>query len=146
MSIYRTIARASATLSVAALLGAGAAVAQPLGGSADGDRALSARSEALNAQHGLGVTGAGTEADPFTACRAVGAPMSLERFLCYRAAANLANERFTRPSAPSKAVIRPIVISGTGFDWPDAGIGFGAAAGLALLAAGTGVALRSLGG
>jgi hypothetical protein len=32
-----------------------------------------------------------------SACATVGAPSGLERFLCYRAAANLANERLTVP-------------------------------------------------
>jgi hypothetical protein len=31
------------------------------------------------------------------ACATVGAPFGLERFLCYRAAANLANERYAMP-------------------------------------------------
>lgn len=142
MSIYTTIARASAALSVAALLGAGTAVAQPLDGSGDGQqslRALNIRSEALNAQHGLGERPSpGSEADPFAACRTVGAPLSVERFLCYRSAANLANERRVLPPP----VTRPIVIGGTSFDWTDAGVGFGAAAGLGLLGAGSAVALR----
>ena len=41
---------------------------------------------------------------------------------------------------------RPIVMESAGFDWPDAGVGFAAAAGLGLLGAGSVVALRSLGG
>ena len=85
MNINMKIARASAVLSAAALLGAAPAMAQ--------------------------------EADPFAACRAAGTPTSLERSLCYRGAANLANEQI--PPAP---VTRPIVIDGTGFDWTDAGV------------------------
>ena len=146
MSIYRTIARASAALSAAALLGAGAAAAQPLDGSGDGQQwqpALTTRSEALNAQHGLGERPSpGSEADPFAACRTVWAPLSRERFLCFRSAANLANELRVLPRPPT----RPIVMESAGLDWPDAGVGFGAAAGLALLGAGSAVALRSLGG
>jgi hypothetical protein len=34
------------------------------------------------------------------ACATVGTPVGLERFLCYRAAANLANEPSTLPSLP----------------------------------------------
>jgi hypothetical protein len=156
MTTYRKIARASAACWAAALLGATAAGAQPLNGSDDGtqwQRALNTRSEALNAQYGLGGTGAeitsdnvlgprrslGSKADLFTACRTVGAPISLERFLCYRRAANLANEQLVRP-AP---LTRPIVIDGTGFDWADAGVGFATATGLVLLGAGSAVAVRS---
>jgi hypothetical protein len=141
MNAYRKIARATAVLSAAALLGAATAAAQPLDAADDGNPALSARSEAPSAQHGL--AGTGSEADPFTACRTAGAPMSSERFLCYRAAANLANERFTRGSTSPAPVTRPIVIEGPGFDWTDAGIGFAAAVGLGLLGAGSAVALRS---
>ena len=141
MSIYTTIARASAALSVAALLGAGAAVAQPLDDSGDQQqwlRALNIRSEALNAQHGPGERPSpGSEADP-ASCRTAGAPLSVERFLCYRRAANLANERHLLPPPET----RPIVIGGTSFDWTDAGVGFGAAAGLGLLGAGSAVALH----
>jgi hypothetical protein len=106
MRMNRKIARASAALSAAALLGAAPAMAQ--------------------------------ETDPFAACRAAGTPTGIERSLCYRSAANLANEQV--PPAP---VTRPLVIDGTGFDWTDAGVGFAAAAGLALLGAGTAVAVRS---
>jgi len=141
MNAYRKIACATAALSAAALLGAATAAATPFDAADDGNPALSARSEALSAQQGL--AGTGSEADPFTACRTAGAPMSPERSLCYRAAANLANERSTRLSPSSAPVTRPIVIGGTGFDWPDAGVGFAAAVGLGLLGAGSAVALRS---
>ena len=40
-------------------------------------------------------------------------------------------------------LVRPIVLdAGGGFDWADAGVGFGSAAGLALIGAGSLVALR----
>lgn len=144
MTTFKTIARTSTALGVAALLGAGVAAAQPADAGDDAMqwlRALNARGEALNAQHGLG----GTDADPFVACRKVGAPTSLERSLCYRGAANLANERFNRPSTASASTspARPIVVGGSAFDWTDAGVGFAAAAGLALLGAGSVVAVRS---
>ena len=73
-------------------------------------------------------------ADPFTACQTVGTSFGLERFLCYRAAANLANERRMLPRPPT----RPIVIEGAGFGWTDAGVGFATAAGLGLIGAGSG--------
>jgi hypothetical protein len=130
MTALRTTTRISAALCAATLLGAGVATAQPLD---IGD----------DAQHGLGATAAGNQVEPFAACQAVGTPLSLERSLCYRSAANLANERSTRPSAPPTSVARPIVIAGTSFDWTDAGVGFAAAAGLGLLGAGTGVAVRA---
>jgi hypothetical protein len=142
MNMHMKIARASAALTVAALLGAAVAAAQPVDGSADGQqwlRALEIRSEALNAQHGVGERPSpGSETDPFAACGTVGAPLGPERFLCYRSAANLANELRSLPRPPT----RPIVIDGAGFDWTDAGVGFGAAAGLGLLGAGSAVALR----
>jgi hypothetical protein len=95
------IARASAALTAAALLGAAAAAAQPLAGPDDGTQWLPApgdRSEALNVQHGLGRP----DGDPFMACRTVGAPTGLERFLCYRSAANLANELHNLPRPPTR--------------------------------------------
>jgi hypothetical protein len=109
MTLYRKIPRALAVLA-AVLLGAGAAAAQPLDG--DDDRTPTA--------------------DAFTACQTVGTWFGPERFLCYRAAANLANERRMLPRPPT----RPIVIEGAGFDWTDAGVGFAAAAGLGLIGAG----------
>ncbi len=123
MTQHRKIPRGLAVLSAAALLGAGAAAAaQPLDGDAVGTpRTAVTRTEAAT-----------SAADPFTACRAVGTWFGLERFLCYRAASNLANERRMLPRPPT----RPIVIEGAGFGWADAGVGFAAAAGLALLGAG----------
>ena len=121
MNRYRKIAGASAALWAMALLGATAAGAQPLHGSKDG-------------------TPPGSRADPFTACRTVGTPISLERFLCYRRAANLANEQLPAP------LTRPIVIDRAGFDLADAGVGFATATGLVLVGAGSAVAVRSRAG
>src|SRR5262245_36974371 len=130
MTAFKTMTRTSTALCVAALLGAGVAAAQPADVGADGMqwlRALDARSETLDAPHGLGDTGSGA----FEACGRVGTPTSLERSACYRAAANLANERSNLPAAPAAtSPARPIVVGGTGFDWTDAGLGFAAAAGL----------------
>jgi hypothetical protein len=99
MSMYSTIARAPATAH-----GGGAArpaaAAQPLVGSEDGAQWRAASSGAT---------------DQFTACRTVGAPISLERFLCYRAVANLTNE----PRIPSPPPTRPIAIDRTGIHWAD---------------------------
>ena len=133
MTQHRKIPRGVAVLSAAVLLGSGAAAAaQPLdGGDGTPPRTPGTRTEA-----------AGSTADAFTACQTVGTWFGPERFLCYRAASNLANERRMLPRPPT----RPIVMESAGLDWPDAGVGFGAAAGLALLGAGSAVALRSLGG
>jgi hypothetical protein len=121
MSTYRRIARASATLTAAALLGT--AAAQPLAGSNGAEwRPAPIR-----------------ETNQFTACRTAGAPISLERSLCYRAAAYLTNE----PQIPPPPPPRPIAIDRTGFDWADAGVGFAAAAGLGLLGAGAAMSVRS---
>ena len=54
-------------------------------------------------------TATAQETDPFAACRAAETPTGIERSLCYRSAANLANEQI--PPAP---VTRPIVIDGDG--------------------------------
>ena len=122
MTQYRKIARGLAVLSAAVLLGAGsAAAAQPLDGDGTPPRMPGTRTEA-----------AGSAADAFTACQTVGTWFGLERFLCYRAASNLANERRMLPRPPT----RPIVMEGAGFGWTDAGVGFAAAAGLGLLGAG----------
>ena len=123
MTLYRTIPRAVAVLSAAVLLGAGAAAAQPL----DGDDARTPpRMPGTQTEAGR------SSADPFPACQTVGTSFGLERFLCYRAASNLANERRMLPRPPT----RPIVIEGAGFGWTDAGVGFATAAGLGLLGAG----------
>ena len=111
MTLYRKIPRGLAVLSAAVLLGAGAAAAHPVDGGDDRT----------------------PTAEASTACQTVGTWFGQERFLCYRAAANLANELRTLPRPPT----RPIVIEGAGFGWTDAGVGFAAAAGLGLLGAGT---------
>ena len=101
MTMNGRIARASAGRAVAALLAAAAAAAQPLAGPGDGTQWLSARgarSEAPNVQHGLGTP----DGDTFTACRTVGVPMALEQLLCYRRAANLANELRNLPRPPTR--------------------------------------------
>jgi hypothetical protein len=152
MTMNTRIARASAVVAAAALLGAATgAAAEPSGprwDDAEWERAMKARSQALNLQHGLGGEEDPVATDAFAACATVGTPAGLERFLCYRTAANLANERRVSPvvrsgrdgSAPPA---RPIVMSGAGFDWPDAGIGFVAAAGIGLVGAGGAVAIRA---
>ena len=110
MTPYRKIPRGVAVLSAAVLLGAGsAAAAQPLDGDGTPPRMPGTRTEA-----------AGSAADAFTACQTVGTWFGLERFLCYRAASNLANERRMLPRPPT----RPIVMEGAGFGWTDAGVGF----------------------
>jgi len=123
MTQHRKIPRGVAVLSAAVLLGTGAAAAaQPLdGGDGTPPRTPGTRTEA-----------GGSTADAFTACRTVGAPLSGERFFCFRTAANLANELRVLPRPPT----RPIVMESAGLDWPDAGVGFAAAAGLGLLGAG----------
>ena len=70
-------------------------------------------------------------------------PTSPERFLCYRAAANLANEASDLPAGPVTTVTRPIVVGGTSFDWTDAGVGFAAAVGIGLIGLGSAAAARS---
>jgi hypothetical protein len=120
--MHKTIARASAMVSAAVLIGAGAAAGQPSNGHGDPGHAPRVP-------------------DAFAACSTVGTPSGLERFLCYRAAANLANERRMLP----RPLVRPIVIEAAGFGWPEAGLGFATAAGLALLVAGTAAARASTG-
>ena len=116
MNTHTRIARASAALVAATLIGAAAAAAQP-----------------SDAQNGLSAARTGTEVDPSAACLTVGTPTSPERFLCYRAAANLANEPSNLPAGPAMTVTRPIVVGGTTFDWTDAGVGFAAAVGIGLI-------------
>jgi hypothetical protein len=123
MNAYRKIARASAVLAAAAMLGAGPAVAQPFDSFDDPGRRGSQS----------------PTVDQSTACGTVGAPLSAERLLCYRSAANLANDG---PDS-SAQLTRPIVVEGTSFDWADAGVGFAAAAGLGLLGLGSAAAVRS---
>ena len=123
MNTHTRIARASAALVAATLIGAGAAAA--------------------DAQNGLSAAGTGTEAHPFAACLTVGAPTSPERSLCYRTAANLANEPSNLPAGPVMTVTRPIVVGGTSFDWTDAGVGFAAAVGIGLIGVGSAAAARS---
>lgn len=126
MNTHTRIARASAALVAATLIGAAAAAAQP-----------------SDAQNGLSAARTGTEADPSAACLTVGTPTSPERFLCYRAAANLANEPSNLPAGPAMTVTRPIVVGGTSFDWTDAGVGFAAAVGIGLIGVGSAAAARS---
>lgn len=159
MSIHRTMTRASAVIAAAAVLAPVAAAAQPADGSRDQApwlRALNIRSEALNAQSGLGasverfhdartgrtiVIRTDTGADPFAACLTVGTPTSLERFICYRSAVNLATGRQVISTTPS--TLRPVVVEGPGFDWVDSGVGFAVAAGVALVGLGAAMTVRS---
>ena len=81
MTQHRKIPRGVAVLSAAVLLGTGAAAAaaQPLDG---GDGRTPPRTPGAQTEAG------GSTADAFTACRTVGAPLSGERFFCFRTAAN----------------------------------------------------------
>lgn len=103
----------------------------------DSDAALAARSAALNQQYGLDAAGTASQtprsAPPIARMDGV-PPDRVDATVSTTAAVTPPD----RVDALAPTPVRPIVAEATGgFDWTDAGIGFAAAAGLALLGSGS---------
>jgi hypothetical protein len=134
---------------VATLVLVGSAVAQrgeqPQGVSAQQYQADLARGEALNKRYHLGEYSPGALAGPKPG------GMTTQQWQAELARADALNRRYglgsyveTDDASAAGTFVAPRVVSVTsdGFDWGAAGIGAGAAFGLALLASGTAVVLR----
>ena len=132
------------TAAVAMLVLAGSAVAQS-GGSAQQSAGDLARGDALNKRYHLGAYGAAAQAGQKPA------GMTTQQWQAELARGEALNQRYglgayaeSSKSLASATPISPPVVSpaADGFDWGAAGIGAGAAIGLALLATGMVVVVR----